>query len=173
MSECWRTTVQDSASLPGAAPSPFPLYGTHLCLQLSNQLPPLLLSLFLQVPKVTKAHLAHLAHLGPKALRVLQVLLEAEDPKALGSQTCSTASAQVTHPCPRETPLQLTIPSSQASPRLWNRRTPGVPVHHQLLEFTQTHVHRPLAGPQLPHPRRHQLGLQGHPAAGQVRPRLV
>ena len=23
-----------------------------------------------------------------------------------------------------------------------NRRTPGLPVHHQLLEFTQTHVHR-------------------------------
>ena len=23
-----------------------------------------------------------------------------------------------------------------------NRSTPGVPVHHQLLEFTQTHAHR-------------------------------
>ena len=23
-----------------------------------------------------------------------------------------------------------------------NRTTPGLPVHHQLLEFTQTHVHR-------------------------------
>ena len=23
-----------------------------------------------------------------------------------------------------------------------NRSTPGIPVHHQLLEFTQTHVHR-------------------------------
>ena len=23
-----------------------------------------------------------------------------------------------------------------------NRSTPGFPVHHQLLEFTQTHVHR-------------------------------
>ena len=23
-----------------------------------------------------------------------------------------------------------------------NRSTPGLPVHHQLLEFTQTHVHR-------------------------------
>ncbi|OWK09336.1 hypothetical protein Celaphus_00006196 [Cervus elaphus hippelaphus] len=49
-----------------------------------------------QVPKVTKdhlAHLAHLAHLGPQALRVLRVPLEAEE-KALGSLTCSTASAQ-------------------------------------------------------------------------------
>ena len=26
--------------------------------------------------------------------------------------------------------------------RPMNRRTPGFPVHHQLLEFTQTHVHR-------------------------------
>nr|XP_020724866.1 gliomedin isoform X2 [Odocoileus virginianus texanus] len=67
-----------------------------------------------QVPKVTKDHLAHL---GPQALRVLRVPLEAEE-KALGSQTCSTASAQVTHPGPREPSLQLTIPSSQASPRL-------------------------------------------------------
>ena len=25
---------------------------------------------------------------------------------------------------------------------LMNRSTPGLPVHHQLLEFTQTHVHR-------------------------------
>ena len=23
-----------------------------------------------------------------------------------------------------------------------NRSTPGLPIHHQLLEFTQTHVHR-------------------------------
>ena len=23
-----------------------------------------------------------------------------------------------------------------------NRSTPGLPVHHQLLEFTQTHIHR-------------------------------
>ena len=40
-----------------------------------------------------------------------------------------------------------------------NRRTPGLPVHHQLPEFTQTHVHRvsdaiqpshPLWSPSLP-----------------------
>ncbi|KAJ8779180.1 hypothetical protein J1605_000056 [Eschrichtius robustus] len=69
----------------------------------------------MHVPKVTKAHPAHL---GPRALRVPQGPPEAEDPKALGSQTCSTASAQVTHPFPREPPLQLMIPNSQASPRL-------------------------------------------------------
>ena len=42
-----------------------------------------------------------------------------------------------------------------------NHRTPGLPVHHQLLEFTQTHVHwvsdaiqpsRPLSSPSPPAP---------------------
>ena len=42
-----------------------------------------------------------------------------------------------------------------------NHSTPGLPVHHQLLEFTQTHVHRigdaiqpshPLSSPSLPAP---------------------
>ena len=43
-----------------------------------------------------------------------------------------------------------------------NRSTPGLPVHHQLPEFTQTHVHRvgdaiqpshPLSSPPLPAPK--------------------
>ena len=33
-----------------------------------------------------------------------------------------------------------------------NRSTPGLPVHHQLLEFTQTHVHRVRDAIQPPHP---------------------
>ena len=48
-----------------------------------------------------------------------------------------------------------------------NRSTPGLPVHHQLLEFTQTHVHRvgdaiqpshPLSSPSPPasNPSQHQ-----------------
>ena len=48
-----------------------------------------------------------------------------------------------------------------------NRRTPGLPVHHQPLEFTQTHVHRvgdaiqpsrPLSSPSppAPNPSQHQ-----------------
>ena len=47
-----------------------------------------------------------------------------------------------------------------------NRSTPGLPVHHQLLEFTQTHVHRvsdaiqpsrPLPSPSpAPNPSQHQ-----------------
>ena len=35
---------------------------------------------------------------------------------------------------------------------LMNRSTPGLPVHHQLLEFTQTHVHRVSDGIQPSHP---------------------
>ena len=52
-----------------------------------------------------------------------------------------------------------------------NRSTPGLPVHHQLLEFTQTHVHRvsdaiqpshPLSSPSptAPNPSQHQGLLQ-------------
>ena len=52
-----------------------------------------------------------------------------------------------------------------------NRSTPGLPVHHQLLEFTQTHVHRvsdaiqpshPLSSPSplVPNPSQHQSLFQ-------------
>ena len=52
-----------------------------------------------------------------------------------------------------------------------NRSTPGLPVHHQLPEFTQTHVHRvsdaiqpshPLSSPSLPapNPSQHQSLFQ-------------
>src|SRR5574337_305884 len=45
-------------------------------------------------------------------------------------------------------PFQYSVQFSsvaQSCPTLcnpMNRSTPGLPVHHQLLEFTQTHVHR-------------------------------
>ena len=53
-----------------------------------------------------------------------------------------------------------------------NRSTPGLPVHHQLLEFIQTHVHRvsdaiqpshPLSSPSppAPNPSQHQSLFQG------------
>ena len=52
-----------------------------------------------------------------------------------------------------------------------NHSTPGLPVHHQLLEFTQTHVHRvsdviqpshPLSSPSpsAPNPSQHQSLFQ-------------
>ena len=45
---------------------------------------------------------------------------------------------------------------AQSSPTLWdpmNRSTPGLPVHHQLPKFTQTHVHRVHDAIQPSHPR--------------------
>ena len=62
----------------------------------------------------------------------------------------------------------------QSCPTLWdsiNRSTPGVPVHHQLPEFTQTHVHpvgdaiqpfHPLSfpSPPAPNPSQHQSLFQ-------------
>ena len=41
--------------------------------------------------------------------------------------------------------LSSIISSAQSRPNLcdpMNRSTPGLPVHHQLPEFTQTHVHQ-------------------------------
>ena len=56
---------------------------------------------------------------------------------------------------------------TQSCPTPMNRSTPGLPVHHQLPEFTQTHVHRvsdaiqpshPLSSPSppAPNPSQHQ-----------------
>jgi len=63
---------------------------------------------------------------------------------------------------------------TQSCPTLWdpmNRSTTGLPVHHQLPEFTQTHVHRvsdaiqpshPLSSPSppAPNPSQHQSPFQ-------------
>ena len=68
--------------------------------------------------------------------------------------TCSVQFSSVAQSC-----LTLCDPM--------NHRTPGLPVHHQLLEFTQTHVHRvsdailpshPLLSPSpsAPNPSQHQ-----------------
>ena len=46
-------------------------------------------------------------------------------------------------------------PGSQSCPTLcdpMNRSMPGLPVHHQLLEFTQTHIHRVSDAIQPSHP---------------------
>ena len=69
---------------------------------------------------------------------------------------------------------QLVSSVTQSCPTLcdpMNRSTPGLPVHHQLLEFTQTHVHRvsdaiqpshPLSSPSplAPNPSQHQSLFQ-------------
>ena len=60
-----------------------------------------------------------------------------------------------------------------------NRSTPGIPVHHQLWEFTQTHVHRvsdaiqpshplPSPFPPAPHPSQHQGIFQWVSSSHQV-----
>jgi len=60
-----------------------------------------------------------------------------------------------------------------------NRSTPGLPVHHQLLEFTQTHVHRvsdaiqpshPLSSPSppAPNPSQHQSLFQWFSSSHEV-----
>ena len=42
-----------------------------------------------------------------------------------------------------------------------NRSTPGLPVHHQLLEFTQTHVHQVSDAIQPSHPLSKLTGKRG------------
>ena len=79
------------------------------------------------------------------------------------------------------TPIKIKIIRSdqirsvaQSCPTLWdpmNRSTPGLPVHHQLPEFTETHVHRvsdaiqpshplPSPSPPAPNPSQHQSLFQ-------------
>ena len=48
-----------------------------------------------------------------------------------------------------------------------NRSTPGLPVHHQLLEFTQTHVHRVGDAIQPSHPRSSPFPLAPNPSQHQ------
>ena len=69
-----------------------------------------------------------------------------------------------------KSPVQLVSSVTQSCPTLcdpMNRSTPGLPVHHQLPEFTQIHVHRvsdaiqpshPLSSPSppAPNPSQHQ-----------------
>ena len=59
-----------------------------------------------------------------------------------------------------------------------NRSTPGLPVHHQLLEFTQTHVHRvgyaiqpshPLSSPSPPAPNPSQLRVFSNESTLRIR----
>ena len=52
-----------------------------------------------------------------------------QDCLARGKTCCSVQFSSVAHSC-----LTLCNPM--------NHSTPGLPVHHQLPEFTQTHVHR-------------------------------
>ena len=48
--------------------------------------------------------------------------------------------------------VQFSLSVVSDSVILWTGRTPGLPVHHQLLEFTQTHVHQVSDAIQPSHP---------------------
>ena len=92
-----------------------------------------------------------------------------------------TGGNAVTHPDPQVTGKMIRSQMisqfssvTQLCPTLcdpMNRSTPGLPVHHQLPEFTQTHVHRvsdaiqpshPLSSPSpsVPNPSQHQSVFQ-------------
>ena len=51
-----------------------------------------------------------------------------------------------------------------------NHSTPGLPVHHQLPEFTQTHVHRVGDAIQPPHPLSSPSPLAPNPSQDQFFP---
>ena len=71
-------------------------------------------------------------------------------------------SSLIKHPKPKSLNTVQFSSAAQLGPTRcdpMNHSTPGLPVHHQLLEFTQTHVHRvcdaiqpshPLSSPSLP-----------------------
>ena len=68
----------------------------------------------------------------------------------LGSRMCTNVGLQI------QTTSSVQFSSvAQLCPNLcnpMNRSTPGLPVHHQLLGFTQTHVHRVSDAIQPSHP---------------------
>ena len=78
----------------------------------------------------------------------LQSLLQHHSSKASILWHLAFFTAQLSHP--------YISSVSQSCPTLcdpMNRSTPGLPVHHQLPEFTQTHVHRVRDAIQPSHPR--------------------
>ena len=69
----------------------------------------------------------------------------------------STATMENSEEIPLKTGNRTVISSGQSLSRVWlcdpmNCSTPDLPVHHQLLEFTQTHVHRVSDAIQPSHP---------------------
>ena len=88
----------------------------------------------------------------------------------IGGNAVTDPDPQVTGKMIRSQMISQFSSVPQSCPTLcnpMNRSTPGLPVHHQLLEFTQTHVHRvsdaiqpshPLSSPSPPasNPSQHQ-----------------
>ena len=121
------------------------------------QAAPLAKSRHMTVPKVSAG--GHYQRPGYRWWEKIQKLLQSINPSIQGSLGGDQSTEQV---CPRcsvqfssVTQLCLTLCNSM------NRSTLGLPVHHQLLEFTQTHVHQvgdaiqpshPLSSPSPPAP---------------------
>ena len=84
---------------------------------------------------------------------------------------CIDDAIQPSHPLSSPSPPAFTLSLHDALPISMNHSMPGLPVHHQLPGFTQTHVHRvsdaiqpshPLSSPSppAPNPSQHQSLFQ-------------
>ena len=104
-------------------------------------------------------------HPNVKIMKDLNIQLIKEYPRVQTRQVkrCSTSYHSVQFSSVAQSCPTLCDPT--------NRSTPGLPVHHQLLEFTRTHVHRvsnaiqpshPLSSPSppAPNPSQHQSLFQ-------------
>jgi len=115
-------------------------------------------------PPPTWGNLGCAPHFWPHLL----MAISSTPPQPSSPTPSSPSSASILH-------LHTQIRSvAQSCPTLWdpmNHSTPGLPVHHQLPEFTQTHVHRvsdviqpshPLSTPSplAPNPSQHQSLFQ-------------
>ena len=132
-------------------------------------------SAYPKADRVSGVRLDSLEHLSPKTT-VCLLYCFVLSPLTLRGLSPTTVSLS-----PKRVNLHLQLISSwafrsdqirsvtQSCPTLcdpMNRSTPGLPVHHQLLEFTQTHVHgvsdaiqpsHPLSSPSPPAPNPSQL----------------
>ena len=102
---------------------------------------------------------------APKSLQTVTVPMKLNDTCSLEEKLWQLQFSSVAQSC-----LTLFDPM--------NHSTPGLPVHHQLLEFTQTHVHRvgdaiqpshPLSSPSpAPNPSQHQSLFQWFSSSHEV-----
>ena len=93
--------------------------------------------------------------LYPAVLSYLPLLWDTREPQGRGSLVGSRLWDRTESDTPEGTSAQLSS-VAQSCPTLcdpMNRSTPGLPVHHQLPEFTQTHVHRVSDAIQPSHPQ--------------------
>ena len=100
----------------------------------------------------------------------LIISFAAEDGEAIYSQENQDQELTVAQIVNSLLPSQFSS-VAQSCPTLcdpMNRSTPGLPVHHQLLEFTQTQVHRVSDAIQPSHPRSSPSPLAPNPSRHQT-----